>query len=296
MVLTILGPVVLIGAFWLLVLGPKRQEAATIDRDIAAARATIADGRSQIAAARAGRDALRRNVAQLRGIGRAVPAGEGVPALLRELERTARREHVDMQAIGTQRVAPPAAPAPAPESGSGSGSGSAPGSASASASGPTTSPAANGVAAKVTKTAAGANAAAGADAGTGGTPAAGGAAPGGGLPPGVSTVKLTMTFKGSFSHLERFFSRIDRFIKLSSKRIQATGRLLSLSTLQLGMGEKGFPQLSAEVGASIYVLPDPTTLAAPSGSAPATPAAPGTGPGTAATRAPQTVSATGGTP
>ena len=90
---------------------------------------------------------------------------------------------------------------------------------------------------------------------------------------GFSTMPFAFTFKGSFFELGKFFNRIDRFVAVRNGGLDVTGRLLLLNTITLTPdAEKGFPQLSAEVSASSYLLPPtegPTagaTATSPSGS------------------------------
>ena len=90
---------------------------------------------------------------------------------------------------------------------------------------------------------------------------------------GFSTMPFAFAFKGSFFELGKFFNRIDRFVAVRNGGLDVTGRLLLLNSITLTPDtEKGFPQLTAEVSASSYLLP-PTegltagaTATSPSGS------------------------------
>lgn len=205
--LMLIAPVAVLAALWFLVFSPKRQESQRLDGEISAAQTRLSTAQGDLARYEQARRELSANVSALRGAGRAVPANAAVPALLRQLERTAKRSHVEMRAITT-----------------GAGSGKP-----ATAAPPTSAT----------------------------------AAPGG----EVTSVGLTLTFEGRYFALERFFARLDRFIEVSRKKVDATGRLLNVRSLDLAAGPAG---LSAQVAANVFVLPDISALLPPA--APAAPA------------------------
>jgi type II secretory pathway pseudopilin PulG len=102
------------------------------------------------------------------------------------------------------------------------------------------------------------------------------ASPGGGssstqnpLPPGVTVgpagfpiEPFSFTFRGSFFHLADFFGRLQRFVTQNSRGLQVRGRLLTLNSIELGPGNGGFPQISATVSATAYLLPQTQGLVA----------------------------------
>ena len=86
---------------------------------------------------------------------------------------------------------------------------------------------------------------------------------------------FTFSFRGTFGNLSHFFARMERFVTLRNERMNVTGRLLRLETLDLQVDQTGFPRIRAQIGASSYLVPPTqgvTAGATPLGPA-ATPAA-----------------------
>lgn len=89
------------------------------------------------------------------------------------------------------------------------------------------------------------------------------------LPPGVTigpagfpVEPFSFTFQGSFFNLAGFFGRLERFVTSSRGGLDVRGRLLTLDSIDLGPGSGGFPQISATVAATAYLLPSSQGLAA----------------------------------
>ncbi len=92
----------------------------------------------------------------------------------------------------------------------------------------------------------------------------------GALPPGASqgTAGLpiepfTFTFTGNFFHLSDFFGRLKHFVRARNQRIAVSGRLMTLNAISLGAGPAGFPQITATVSATTYLLPAPRACGPP---------------------------------
>ncbi|HEY8584910.1 MAG TPA: hypothetical protein VIL49_18265, partial [Capillimicrobium sp.] len=86
-----------------------------------------------------------------------------------------------------------------------------------------------------------------------------------------------------FFGVQRFFARLDRFIRVSRSEVAATGRLLAVRDVTLS-SEGG--RLSAQVLATVYVLPDlQSALSAVDGSGGAPPATPPADPSAGSTLA-----------
>jgi hypothetical protein len=84
---------------------------------------------------------------------------------------------------------------------------------------------------------------------------------------------FTFTFDGSFFKLSDFFRRLENFVSVSNQRVNVTGRLLTLDSLTLQPTE--FPKISAQVGATSFLvspLQGLTGGATPQGPATASPA------------------------
>jgi Tfp pilus assembly protein PilO len=118
------------------------------------------------------------------------------------------------------------------------------------------------------------------------------------LPPGATvgtagfpTMPFSFEFSGKFFTLSDFFARLDRLVRIDGKGIEVSGRLLSVDAFSLKPGAKGFPSVTATVGATAYLLPGangavldavPATPAAQTASTSAAPS------GTTASTAPTT--------
>jgi Tfp pilus assembly protein PilO len=104
----------------------------------------------------------------------------------------------------------------------------------------------------------------------------------------LSAMPFNFTFTGGFFDLSAFFARLEHFVSLNNKRLDATGRLLRLESVQITPAPTGFPQMQAQIAAASYLVPPVQGV---SGAAPSTPQAAGT---TQATPSTTTASATTG--
>ncbi len=108
-------------------------------------------------------------------------------------------------------------------------------------------------------------AAAGAAGATAGSASTAGAA----LPPGATvgaagfpTMPFSFAFDGSFFRLEDFVRDLDRLTSVrGDDSIDVKGRLLTIDGIALQAGPKGFPQVSASMSATAYLLPADEGLA-----------------------------------
>jgi hypothetical protein len=315
-------PLLLIVAYWFLLLSPKRKEATKLsgqvskaqrarDKSVAAA-SSLEQAKAQFAA----------QYAQMVRLGKAVPTQVDMPSLLVQLDAAARGTGIDFGDIKVgARV--PAAPVTSSTSGA-SGTGGTSGTSGASGTSGTGSSQPNAAAGgapaqtafgkdaeKANNAAAQGNAQAiqqsGLSAGDaqtststgsglpvgGGTAAAtasGGSSPG---VPGLDTVPLTFTFGGKFFNLADFFHRLKRFVHVANNRISVQGRLLTIDSLKFTSSVQSFPNLEADVSATVYLSPkDGGTTAGATAQGPAqtSPAAPAsssdTQPSTAVATAP----------
>jgi Tfp pilus assembly protein PilO len=88
---------------------------------------------------------------------------------------------------------------------------------------------------------------------------------------GFSAMPFTFSFKGTFANLSQFFARMERFVTLRNEKMNVTGRLLRLESVDLQVDQEGFPNIRAQIGASSYLVPETQGLTA--GATPAGPAA-----------------------
>jgi hypothetical protein len=104
---------------------------------------------------------------------------------------------------------------------------------------------------------------------TGSTPTAPGAINAGAF----SAMPFTFAFTGNFESLGNFFSRLESFVALDGDKIRVNGRLLRVETISLQPGSDGWPGLTAQVGASSYIVPQAAATPSTTSTAPSTQAA-----------------------
>jgi hypothetical protein len=232
-VLIVAGLLVLVGGFWFLALSPKRKEATDVTAQVATAQQRLDLAQASATSAQSARERYNKDYATVARLGKAVPVEDDVPSLVYQLETTAHRNHIDFRKIQLNSSGAPAAAAPT-------------GAAAAVAS-------ANGT-----------------------TPGASTAATTSILPPGASvgtagfpTMPFSFDFNGSFFNMQRFLRSIDALTTVQGKSISVKGRLLTVDGVDLKAGPKGFPDVSATVAVTAYLLPADEGLTA--GATPATP-------------------------
>lgn len=251
MVLAIVVLVAALGAFWFLVLGPRREEASKLSDKVATEQKRLDEAQQTVASGQAAKQAYPRNYATVARLGEAVPADTQVPSLVVQVNAAARDTGVDFRALKLTAGSGGAAPTPPPASTSGS-----------SSSGDSKSDSGGD---KNSSSDSSANQAAATQAAVAATPP--GTVVG---DAGFPTMPFSFTFQGSFFKLSDFFGRLERFIVATNKRVAVSGRLLMIDGIGLGPGNKGFPQIKAGVAATAYLLPPDQGLTA--GATPGAPA------------------------
>lgn len=99
LIVAMLAIAVLAVAFWMLLLSPKREEAAKLGDEVAQAQESLALHRSEVAQALAARKRFPIEYQQLVVLGKAVPKGGETASLLVELKRLADRSHVRFETL-----------------------------------------------------------------------------------------------------------------------------------------------------------------------------------------------------
>ena len=74
-------------------------------------------------------------------------------------------------------------------------------------------------------------------------------------PAGLPTLPFTFTFQGNFFRLASFMGRLERFVVATNKKVSVSGRLMSLNGISLGAAPSGFPQITATISATTYLVP-----------------------------------------
>jgi type II secretory pathway pseudopilin PulG len=202
---------------WVLVVQPKRDQAAKLQGQVNAAQSQLDSARAQLAAGNAARNAFASSYTTLVRLGEAVPTDDNTPSLIYELSSAAQAARVDFQGLTF-------------DAGQGGGSSS-----SAPASPSTPSSSARPASSTSTSSAT--------------------------LPPGATVgpagfpvEPFTFTFSGNFFHLANFLGRLQRFVVAGNKQLSVTGRLMTLNSITLA-GGTSFPQITATISATTYLLP-----------------------------------------
>ncbi len=77
-----------------------------------------------------------------------------------------------------------------------------------------------------------------------------------------SAMPFSLTFNGQFNTLGDFLSRLERFVTVKGDKVSVNGRLLRVESISLKPGEGGWPGMTAEIGASSYIVPETAATAA----------------------------------
>jgi hypothetical protein len=84
----------------------------------------------------------------------------------------------------------------------------------------------------------------------------------GSLPPGATVgpagfpvEPFTFTFAGNFFRLANFVGRLQRFVTQTNQKLSVSGRLMSLNGITLAPSSNGFPEITATIAATTYLLP-----------------------------------------
>jgi Tfp pilus assembly protein PilO len=259
----VVGLVLAIG-FYLMILSPKRQEAADLTTKIGELEDSISQQEQTAAFAEQARKEFPTYYGRLVTMGKAVPADADTASMLVQLNSLAGRSDVEFIGIslsqgatgtGTSTAAPaPAAPAPAPGAEGTEGAAGATGT-------PAEAPADAGTAAPAPVPATEASAAnlpIGATVG----------------PAGLPTLPYELTFNGGYFDVASFIGGLDGMVSIreGSGQIVANGRLMTIDGFSLkGGGPGANPILGASFLVTSYVTPEDQGLTAgatPSGPAP----------------------------
>ncbi|MGZ4234027.1 MAG: type II secretion system protein GspM [Solirubrobacteraceae bacterium] len=192
-VIVIVAVVAAIAASWILVVSPKRDQAAKLQSKVASAQQKLDSARTELAQNAAASKQYASNYAALARLGEAVPASDDIPSLIIQLQDAADGARVDFQSLQNGSAAGGTAGAAAPASGTAS---------------------------------------TGASAATG--------------------EQLSFSFSGSYFQLSNFFNKVQHFVTPTGNGVQVRGRLLSLNSVSLTPASGGFPQIAAQITATIY--------------------------------------------
>jgi Tfp pilus assembly protein PilO len=235
-------------AFWMLALGPKRDEASKLGDQVAELESSLARHRAQVAQALAARKRFPVEYQQLVVLGKAVPGDDDTASLLVQVNRISRRAGVRFQDLKL-----------------------------VSAEGAEAAPAASASASASAGQSAGAQ-------GTGSTPASRPVSPtevaastlplGASIgPAGLAVMPYSLVFDGSFFKLADFIKGLDALVKTENSKVAVNGRLVTIDGFSLSASSsKPFPALKGSFLVTTYLTPP--TQGVTAGATPAAPAPP----------------------
>jgi len=276
----IVGPLVLVVGFWFLLFSPKRAEVAKADAALAKAQTRADTAKAELGRLSTSKQSFASDYAQLVRLGKAVPNGVDIPSVIVQLDAAARGTDIKLGRIGVvEATEAEAAAAPAPSSpppaAPGEGDGSQPAAADGAAAKSAPGAAAEDAGESVNQSNADTDASAQKSQGAAPTGAA--AAPAvaaGECPAGLKCIPLEFEFSGKFFDLASFFHRLKRFVHVTDNQVNVQGRLLTIDSLNFAT--ETFPEITAEVKATVYLSDEAQTVAgaapAPGQAAPAAPA------------------------
>jgi Tfp pilus assembly protein PilO len=288
-VLLFVVPVLVILAYWMLLLSPQRRAADKAADEVATQQGRRDTAQARLDAARNAKGDFSADYTQIVRLGKAIPATVDMPSLIVQLDGAAQGtgirftkiktgERVDSATGATATPPPTGAPAPsAPPGTAPPGDSATP----AAAGGDQAQSAPGGAVEAANNTAQTANQQSAAAEGTGvspagvatSTPGAGATTPA--APAGLETVPLELEFTGNFFNLADFFHRVKRFVRVANSDVVVGGRLLTIEGVRWSSDPEIFPKVRAEMNATIYLTPKAqgaTAGATPAGPTTTTPA------------------------
>jgi Tfp pilus assembly protein PilO len=276
-IVLLLVPVLLIAVYWFLVLAPKRKEAHKLSGQVTKAQQARDTAVSTANNLEQAKVHFASQYAEMVRLGKAIPTDVDMPSLVVQLDQAAHGTGIQFADIkvGTRVAAAPVSTSSTPSTGTSGTSGSsgttpppvAAGGAPAATSFGKATEAANNTAAQGNAQAVQQSGLSAEDASTstatksGGLPVGGGSAVSApsiaaGQPvPGLDTVPLTFTFGGKFDNLAQFFHRLKRFVHVANNKIRVQGRLITIDSLKFTSTAQNFPNLEADVTATVYLSP-----------------------------------------
>jgi Tfp pilus assembly protein PilO len=91
--------VALLGAGWMLVVSPKRQEAAKLETQVTEAQTHLSSAESQLSSARAAQSQYTKAYASIVSLGKAVPPNQEVPSLIYQLSHATNQKKLEFTSI-----------------------------------------------------------------------------------------------------------------------------------------------------------------------------------------------------
>jgi Tfp pilus assembly protein PilO len=258
-------------AFYLMVLGPKRDKASELGDQVSQLQASISAAEQQTTYGEQARKEFPKYYGRMVILGKAVPAQSDTASLLVQLSSVTHRSKVDLRSISlgqdsggsaTSSTPPPAATSPTEAASAAATTASTPSTAGSADSGTSTTTSAPATAAPATE-------------------ASAAALPIGSVvgPAGLPTLPYDLTLTGGYFDVADFIGQIDGLVKPvgDGAQLSPDGRLLTVNGFGLQIKSAGpQPQLDATFLVTAYSSGDQglTAGASPTGPAPAVPSEP----------------------
>lgn len=221
----VIVPLILLAAFWFLVLSPKQEEARKAGEDLAQAEVARDEAEAKVARARTAKGSFASDYAEVVRLGKAVPQTVDTPSLLVQLDAASRGTHLRFDSIAAGQRSGSSGSSPSQGASSSSSGGASSG----------TPPPASG--------------------GGSATPASGGGASSASAE-GLESVPLTFKFVGDYFDLASFFHKTKRFVFVDGRKVvQVQGRLVTFDSVKIAGEEAGPGRLTAEIGATVWLSP-----------------------------------------
>lgn len=271
-ILLFLIPVVVLGAYWFLLLTPKREQAASAGEELAVQEQRRDAAQLRVDQLAGDRTDFAADYATMVRLGKAVPDSVDMPTLLVQLQAAAAGTGISFTSIATEAREPAAIPAPTapvpgtdasqPAAAGGTPAQSAPGVAAESAGAAVTDANAASAAAEQSGVDP-ADTATSTQANAGALPVGGGAVDPNAAVTGAATsgvlgldaVPITLTFTGDFFKLSAFFHELKRYVEADDEQIVVRGRLVIVEGISFASEPDSFPKLTAEITATAYLAP-----------------------------------------
>jgi len=218
-IVAMLAVVAIAVAFWMLLLSPKKEEVAKLDKQVVKQEQSLAQHKAEVQQGLAAEKAFPGEYQQLIVLGKAAPADDETASLLVQLNRIARHSKVRFQSFAL-----------APAAGGG---GEAPEPPLPAESGETVSyPSPTEVSASTMPL---------------------GAAIG---PAGLAVMPYTLVFKGNFFRVADFIHGLDALVKTKNEEVDVTGRLITINGFDLTEDpSRNFPFLEATFTVTTFLVP-----------------------------------------
>jgi Tfp pilus assembly protein PilO len=217
-VIGVVAVVALALGFWMLAIGPKRDEASKLSAKAEQVKGSLAQHQSEIAAAETARGDFDAEYQRLVVLGKAVPGSDETASLLVQVNQIARSAGVRFRTLEL--------------SGEGEGQEEAT---------TETGPATEGSASRLVSP----------------TEVAASTMPLGATigPAGLAVMPYKLDFSGSFFQVADFIHGLDSMVETQNEKVMVDGRLLTINGFSLQSGKGGFPSLEATFSVTTYLTP-----------------------------------------